>query len=62
MGIDDGGAESLVQGVGGVLIQTAYPSGPAGVSDTAFRDLRVPASVLGWKRRLETAVLKLADV
>lgn len=49
MSVEVGGAKSLVQAVGGVLIQTVNPVGPAGVSVTGFRDLRVPACVLGWE-------------
>lgn len=46
-----GGWRSKVPGAScwGFLIQTVNPVGPAGVSVTSFRDLRVPACVLGWE-------------
>lgn len=50
VGVEDGGAEYLVQSVWGVLIQTTYPLCPASVSDTGFRDFRVTASMLGRKK------------
>ncbi|EPY81044.1 CDW92 antigen isoform 2 isoform 2-like protein [Camelus ferus] len=44
MGVEDEGAESLVQSVEAVLLQITSPLCPAGVSDTGFRDFSVTAS------------------
>lgn len=50
VGTEVGGAKSLAQGVGAVLIQAVYPLCPAGVSDTGFRDFRMTACVQGWEK------------
>lgn len=60
VGTEVGGAKSLAQGVGAVLIQTVYPFCPSGVSDTGFRDFRMTACVQGWEKW--KLVFKLADV
>jgi len=62
LGIEDGGAEPLVQSVGGdggVASSNCIPTPPCRISDAGFRNFGVTAGVLGWgkKRGGMTAVL-----
>lgn len=57
MGVEDEGAESLVQSVEAVLLQITSPLCPAGVSDTGFRDFSVTASA-GLEEKVENSCLR----